>query len=49
VIVALFRVQAVHVIVNSANKALRNEVKLLVRALAKHGIEIPDNPEEDPT
>jgi hypothetical protein len=47
VIVALRRVQQVHVIVNSANMALRAEVKVLVRALQEAGVKIPKSPEEE--
>ncbi len=48
VIFALVRVQAIHVIVNSANTELRKEVKTLVRALVATGARIPNTPGDEP-
>jgi flagellar motor component MotA len=46
VILALRRVQQVHVIVNSANTALRERVEQLAGALQASGVEIPKTPSE---
>jgi hypothetical protein len=48
VVVALRRVQAIHVIVNSANTELRKEVKTLLRALVASGTSIPNTPGDEP-
>jgi hypothetical protein len=46
VIVALRRVQQVHVIVNSQNTELRERVEQLAGALQASGVEIPKTPRE---
>jgi uncharacterized membrane protein required for colicin V production len=45
-VAALRGVKAVHVIVNSANKALVARIEQLAHALQDSGVKIPDSPEE---